>query len=53
MCQPEALTYVEREVAREDKPEVIRGQMEEGLESLINQFGIEAVMDRLNQLSKH
>lgn len=52
VCKADALTYVEREVAREEKPQPTRGQIEVGLESLVNQYGIEAVLDRLNQMSK-
>ena len=52
MCEAEALTYVEREVAREQKSQEQRGQIEVGLEFLINQYGIEAVMESLNRVSK-
>jgi hypothetical protein len=41
---------VEREVEREEKPQGKRGQIEIGLESLVHQYGIEAVIDSLNQL---
>jgi len=51
-CGTDALTYVEREVEREEKPQQKRGQIEVGLEWLVNQYGIEAVSDSLNQLSK-
>ena len=52
VCGAEALTYVEREVERDEKPQEKRGQIEVGLESLINQYGVEAVMDSLNRMSK-
>jgi len=52
VCEADALTYLEREVEREETPQEKRGQMEVGLESLINQYGIEAVMDSLNRMSK-
>ncbi len=52
VCEAEALTYVEREEEREEKPQEKRGQIEIGLESLVNQYGIEAVIDSLNQMSK-
>jgi benzoyl-CoA reductase subunit BamC len=52
VCGAEALTYVEREVPREEKVQPKRGQVEVGLESLINQFGIEAIRESLNELAK-
>jgi benzoyl-CoA reductase subunit BamC len=52
VCGAEALTYVEREIAREEKPQQKRGQIEVGLESLINQYGVDAVMDSLSRMSK-
>ena len=52
VCTNDALTYVEREVEWDGKPQEQRGQIEIGLESLVNQFGIEAVMERLNQINK-
>jgi benzoyl-CoA reductase subunit BamC len=52
VCAADALTYVEREVQREEKPQEKRGEIEVGLESLINRYGKEAVLDSLKQLSK-
>ena len=52
VCEAEALTYVEREIEREEKPQEQRGQIEVGLESLINQYGIDAVIDSLGRVSK-
>jgi benzoyl-CoA reductase subunit BamC len=52
VCGAEALTYIEREVERDEKPQEKRGQIEVGLESLINQYGVDAVMDSLNRMSK-
>ena len=52
VCGAEALVYVEREVERDEKPQEKRGQIEVGLESLINQYGVDAVMDSLNRMSK-
>ena len=56
VCMTDALIYVEREVARdverEKKPQLKRDQLDLGLESMINQYGISAVIDRLSQLSK-
>ena len=50
VCMTDALTYVEREVVREEKPQQKRGQIEVGLEALINQYGLEAVIDSLKQM---
>ncbi|MDH4189236.1 MAG: (4Fe-4S)-binding protein [Betaproteobacteria bacterium] len=52
VCGTDALTYVEREVEREETPQIKRGQIEIGLESLVNQHGIQAVIESLNQMSK-
>ncbi len=51
-CKAEALTYVEKEVEQEEKPQQTQGQFEIGLESLVNQFGVEAVLEKLIQMSK-
>jgi len=52
VCTNDALTYVEREVTRDEKPQEKRGQVEIGLESLVNQFGIEAVIEHLGEIAK-
>ncbi len=52
VCGTDALTYVEREVEREEKPQQKRGEIEGGLESLVNQYGMEAVIESLKQMSK-
>ena len=52
VCEADALIYEEREVEREEKPQEKRGQIEVGLESLVNQYGIEAVTDSLKRMSK-
>ena len=52
VCEPGCLTYEEREVEREAKDQGLLGEMEAGLQSLVNQYGIDAVVDRLNQVSK-
>ena len=52
VCEADALTYVEREVQREEKPQEQRGSVEIGLESLVNQYGMEAVIESLTQMSK-
>jgi hypothetical protein len=41
---------VEREEERDQKPQPQRGEIEVGLESLVNQYGIDAVINSLNQL---
>jgi benzoyl-CoA reductase subunit BamC len=51
-CEADALTYVEREVEREEKQQETRGEMEVGLEFLVQQHGIEAVIEGLNRMSK-
>lgn len=52
VCEADALTYVEREEERDDKPEEKRGDIEIGLEMLVNQYGTEAVIESLNQMPK-
>jgi len=52
VCEADALTYVERKVEREEKPREDRGSVEIGLESLVNQYGLDAVIERLTQMSK-
>jgi benzoyl-CoA reductase subunit BamC len=52
VCLNEALTYYEREVPRDEKPQPQRGQMEVSLESLINQYGAEAIKETLERLAK-
>ena len=52
VCGTNALTYVEREVDRQEKPQPKREQIEIGLESLVNQYGIEAVIDSLKRMSE-
>ena len=51
-CEADALTYVEREEEQDEKPQEKRGEIEIGLELLVNQYGLEAVIDSLNQRSK-
>ena len=47
-CEPGCLTYAERTVAREeDRP----GEMEAGLQSLIDRYGLEAVLENLDRAS--
>ena len=52
VCGTNALTYVEREVDRQEKPQPKREQIEIGLESLVNQYGVEAVIDSLKRMSE-
>jgi benzoyl-CoA reductase subunit BamC len=52
VCHTDALTYVEREVEPDEKPQEKRGDIEIGLEMLVNQYGVEAVFDGLNQMPK-
>ena len=52
VCGAEALTYEERTVEQPERPQVNRGQIEIGLESLVNEYGLETVIDRLNQMAK-
>ncbi|MCZ7664909.1 MAG: 4Fe-4S binding protein [Thermoleophilia bacterium] len=50
VCRCDCLTYVEREelVEAEDEP---RGEMELGLESLMNKYGVEKVLDAVARVS--
>jgi len=52
VCGADALTYGERQVDRPAKPQDERGQIEIGLESLVNEYGLKVVLERLNQMSK-
>lgn len=52
VCHTDALTYVEREVAADEEPQEERGDIEVGLEMLVNQYGVEAVFESLNQMPK-
>lgn len=49
-CLAKALTYEEREEEREEEPKL--GEMEIGLESLVNKHGLQKVMDTVARLSK-
>ena len=52
VCQPGCLTYEERQLETEVNELDEREAMERGLESLVNQHGIEAVIDKVKRLSK-
>ena len=51
VCEPECLTYVEREEEGEEEEEK-RGEMEIGLESLVNKHGLKKVKDAFARISK-
>jgi benzoyl-CoA reductase subunit BamC len=52
-CLADALIYEEREEEVDaEKEEVKQGEMEIGLESLANRFGLDTVMDALAKMSK-
>jgi benzoyl-CoA reductase subunit BamC len=51
-CGEHALTYEEREIEREEKPQERRGGVEIGVEMLVNQYGVEAVLEILKQRQK-
>ena len=50
-CQPGCLTYAERQLETEANEPGDREAMERGLQSLVNQHGIQAVIDNLKRLS--
>lgn len=49
-CLAKALTYEEREEEQEEEPKL--GEMEIGLEALVNRHGLQKVMDTVARLSK-
>ena len=49
-CLSKALTYEEREEEREEEPKL--GEMEIGLEALVNRHGMQKVIDTIARLSK-
>jgi benzoyl-CoA reductase subunit BamC len=52
VCQPGCLTYEVRQVETVTSELDDRAVMEKGLESLVSQHGIDALIDKLKQLSK-
>ena len=52
VCGEAALVYSEREVPREEVEPVVQEQLETGLEMLMKQHGMEAVIARLKQLGE-
>ena len=50
VCRPGALIYVERE---EERVEVVKaGEMEIGLQALVNKHGLQSVLDSVARLSQ-
>ena len=49
-CQPGCLTYEERE--EEVEEDLTRNEMEIGLESLVNKYGVKSVIDTVARLQK-
>ena len=52
VCEAGCLSYEEREMEREAMEQGKPGEIEAALESLADQYGIEALIDNLNRLSK-
>ena len=51
VCRPDALTYVEREEEIEEEEEGKQGEMEIGLESLANKYGLDKIIDTVARMS--
>jgi benzoyl-CoA reductase subunit BamC len=51
ICARDCLTYIEREVEVVEK-EVVRGEMEMGIASLIKKYGAEVVRKAVNRATK-
>jgi benzoyl-CoA reductase subunit BamC len=51
VCRADALTYEEREEEVEEEKEKL-GDMEIGLESLVDKYGMQKVMDTVARMSK-
>ncbi|MBI5439584.1 MAG: (4Fe-4S)-binding protein [Deltaproteobacteria bacterium] len=52
VCHPGALTYEEREVPRGEVEEAPHGEMELGLESLVNRYGLKEVIETVARIAK-
>lgn len=52
VCGEGALTYSERKVEREEAAQKAPGQIQIGLEALMKQYGVEEIIERLNQRAK-
>ena len=50
VCRPGALTYIEEEKEREKEPKL--GEVEAGLQTLINRYGLQQVIDYVARISK-
>ena len=50
VCRPGALTYLERENEPEEEPKL--GEVQAGLQSLVNRHGLQEVMDCVDRISK-
>jgi benzoyl-CoA reductase subunit BamC len=54
VCHADSLTYEEREEEVEEEEEEPRGEMEVGLESLVNRYGMDELLDTVARMSmKH
>ena len=51
-CLNDALVYEEREVEVEEKEEVKQEDVEVGLESMIDKYGLQKVMDTVARMAK-
>jgi benzoyl-CoA reductase subunit BamC len=49
-CLAKALTYEERDEEREEEPQL--GELDTGLEALVNRHGLQKVIDTVARLSK-
>jgi benzoyl-CoA reductase subunit BamC len=54
VCRVDALTYVEREeeADEEEKEEKEQGKLDIGLESLVNEYGLQKIMETVARMSK-
>ena len=52
VCQPGALTYVERQEERTEVEEEKHGEMEIGLESLVKRYGLKSVIDTVARMAR-
>ncbi|MBE0620858.1 MAG: (4Fe-4S)-binding protein [Burkholderiales bacterium] len=52
VCEPGCLTYEERKIDRIGEGQLQTGEIEAGLQSLISQYGIDAVIESLNRTPK-
>jgi benzoyl-CoA reductase subunit BamC len=52
VCQQGALTYSEREEARDEGEEETHGEMEIGLDSLVRRYGLKKVIESVTRIAK-